>query len=209
MFKLTHPLPERYIVACSGGVDSMAALHFLSRPSNVESGRFQGVIHFNHNTGAFADNSQDLVVEYCVQNGFTFYTNRLMCEKPKDKSPEEWWRDKRYEYFDLIANLRDVDVVLAHHFDDCLEEYLACVLVRGFQGTIPYRRNRCVRPFRLWKKDDIREYAHKNKLNWNEDPTNNDVRYRRNKIRKELVPAVKSINPGIYNIVRKMVVEGS
>lgn len=207
MFKFTHPLPDKYLVACSGGVDSMSALHFLTRPANIKSNRFRGVIHFNHKTGDFANNSQHLVLRYCNEYDFPLYTGELTGLKPKDKSKEEWWREKRYEYLDKIAELLDTDIVLAHNFDDCVEEYLACVLVRGFQGTIPYRRNRCVRPFRLWKKDDIRAYANKHNLPYNEDPSNYNIQYRRSKIRHQLVPVVKDLNPGIYNIVRKVIID--
>ncbi len=56
-FRLTHPLPEKCIVAVSGGVDSLSALHFLRQ---VE-GRVASVIHINHSSGVFSEESEALV----------------------------------------------------------------------------------------------------------------------------------------------------
>lgn len=201
MFRLTHPLPEKYWVAVSGGVDSMAALHWLSKPSRADS--LLGVVHINHNTGAYSDNAAQYVRNHCELEGLELREKKLTNKPPSGVSKEEFWRDARYDFFGQTEE----PIILAHNFDDCLEEYIMCTMVRGFPGTIPYRRGHCVRPFRLWKKKDILSYAQRNNIDWLEDPTNQATKFTRNYIRHELVPRILELNPGVYNIVERLVRE--
>lgn len=198
MFSLTHPIPKQYYVACSGGVDSMVALHWLSfhRPERV-----LGVLYVHHNTGSFADESENVVKEYCKSKNIPLTVHKIKGVPIKGRSKEDWWREQRYNFFDSV----NATIVLAHHFDDCLEEYLMCSLVRGYASTIQYARNQCIRPFRLWKKVDIVDYARRNKIKWAEDPSNTNTNYKRNFIRHELVPRVLELNPGVYNIVERLI----
>lgn len=204
-FKLTHPLPEKCLVAVSGGVDSLAALHWLSQ---VED-RVQGIVHVHHNTGAFADESQELVLEKAKSLKVGIFIRQFEREPEPGHSPENWWREQRYRFFHEISAVQgNLPVVIAHNLDDCLEEYIMCTMVRGFSGTIPYRHGPCIRPFRLWKRADIQDYAQKNKILWVEDPTNLDhTRFTRAKIRKLVAPRVRYLNPGVYNIVERVIRE--
>lgn len=205
MFNLTHRLPDRYFVAVSGGIDSMAALHWLNTASNKDS--FLGVIHVNHGTGEFADKAEDFVKGYVGGYlGIPTMVRRVTEPLPKGVSKEAWWRDMRYERFKAVEP-EDASIILAHNMDDCLEEYIMCTIVRGFQGTIPYKRGRCVRPFRTWKRVDIEEYVERNSIPFIEDPTNADSTFKRNFIRHEIVPKILDLNPGVYNLVRDAIYE--
>ena len=199
MFKLTHKLPRHCWVAVSGGVDSMAALEWLNK-----SDRVLGILHVNHNTGAFSNKAHEFVKEYARARNIEFRCLELDSEPPKGESKEAWWRDKRYEFFHSFKE----SVVLGHNFDDCLEEYVMCTMVRGFSGTIGYNNGNCIRPFRLWKRDCIEDYAARKDVKWIEDPSNVEVRFKRNYIRHEIIPKLKELNPGVYNIVRKLVENG-
>jgi tRNA(Ile)-lysidine synthase len=199
MFQLTHPLPRKYWIAVSGGVDSMAALHWLDKQSRRDS--LLGVLHVNHNTGEFANIAEEHVNNHCYFEDITLKRLRLDSEPPKGESKEKWWRDRRYEFFKSFND----PVILAHNFDDCLEEYIMCTMVRGYSSTIPYSNGNCVRPFRLWKRSSIEEYAIKNNLKWVEDPSNTNTKHKRNYIRHVLVPQLLELNPGLYNIVRKVI----
>lgn len=199
MFKLTHPLPDKYWVAVSGGVDSMAALHWLNKPSRRNS--LLGVLHVNHGTGDYANHAEMLVTSHCYFENIKLEKVTLEDLPPDRVSKEEWWRNKRYEF---LTSVRE-PVVLGHNFDDCLEEYIMCTMVRGYSSTIKYSYANCIRPFRLWKRTDIRKYAERNDLHWAEDPTNIDTKYKRNYIRHELVPRILELNPGVYNIVERLI----
>jgi tRNA(Ile)-lysidine synthase len=202
-FDLTNPLPKKYWIAVSGGVDSMSVLHWLDKPSRWAA--LDGVVHINHNTGAHANKAERLVSRYMLEKlpGLRFLKFRIEGSPPKGESKEAWWRAERYRIFGSVPG--DSPIILGHHFDDCLEEYIMCTLVRGYASTIPYKHDRCIRPFRLWKRKDILKYAKENKVSYLNDPTNDDTRFKRNLIRHEIVPKVLELNPGVYNIVERLI----
>jgi len=202
MFKLLYPLPKKYFVACSGGVDSMAALHFLNKRSRKEC--IIGVAYYNHGTGKFAKECENLVSDYCNKYDLNFRGGLLTKECPPRRSMEDWWRENRYVFFDNLTPI-DVPIILAHNLDDCVEEYVMNTMVRGYSDTIAYQRGRCIRPFRLWKKDVIYAYAKRAGLDWLEDPSNTNLRYKRSLIRHKVLPAIKELNPGIHKIVQRMI----
>jgi len=201
MFRLTHPLPKKYWVAVSGGIDSMAAFHWLYKESRKDN--LLGMLHVNHKTGLYSDEAYDFVLSMKEYYGVTCKWHILEEEPPKGESREAWWREKRYNFFHSFSE----PVILAHNFDDCLEEYIMCTMVRGYPGTIKYSNKNCIRPFRLWKREDIENYMNWHGYNWVEDPSNVDTKYKRNYIRHELVPRIKELNPGVYNIVEKLMAD--
>ena len=199
LFELTNKLPETFWVAVSGGADSMVALHWLNKPSNRN--RLKGVIHINHNTGEYANKASELVSSYCLANEIIFKCRLINSSPPTGESKENWWRNKRY---DIFKQLKD-SIILGHHLDDCVEEYIMCTMVRGFSSTIPYQHGNCVRPFRLWRKQDIYSYAERYSIPFLEDPSNFDTRYKRNLIRNRLLPVAYELNPGLHKIVVRMI----
>jgi len=199
MFKLTYPLPNKYYVACSGGIDSMAALHFLRKPSREG---LIGVIHIDHGTD-HAKDARKFVEGHCKEKDIECLTYEVEGQPPAGESKEHWWRQKRYDFFYTVPG--DEHIILAHQLDDCVEEYLMCALVRGFRSTIPYQHGRCIRPFRLWKKEDILKYAMRHDVEYVDDPTNKDTRFKRNLIRQKIMPHALRLNPGLYNIVQRLI----
>lgn len=199
MFTLTHDLPKSCFVAASGGVDSMAVLNFLLRSNKV-----RGVIYVHHNTGEFADKSEHIVNKFCTDNDVPFNSYKIEGACPSGRSKEDWWREKRYDIIRSKAP-SDMKVVLGHHLDDCLEEYIMNTLVRGRESTIKYAIWNCVRPFRKWKKKDIVDYATRNNIAWAEDPSNLNTDYKRNFIRHEMVPRALQLNPGLYKVVERII----
>lgn len=200
-FKLTHKLPETCLVAVSGGIDSMVALHWLSQVP----GRVQGVVHMNHGTGLFADGAELLIRSRTY--GMELHYRRLHEQADSGQSRENYWREQRYRFFEEVFATTGLPIVLAHNFDDCLEEYVMCTMVRGYFGTIPYQHGACIRPFRLWKRELIERYAKHHKLSWLEDPSNEDTKFKRCFIRHNIAPEIKELNPGVYNIVEKAIKE--
>ena len=196
LFELTHRLPDKCVVAVSGGVDSMCALYWLLRGSCD----VKGVVHISHNT-PFSTEAKTFVQEVCSMERIPCREFAISKKPPKNKSLEEFWRDQRYKVFDKF----NTDVVLAHNMDDCLEEYIMATMIRGYPGTIPYRHGQCIRPFRQWTRASITNYARKNNIPYLEDPSNEDVSFKRNFIRHEIVPKIKMLNPGIYKIVKKAI----
>lgn len=198
MFKLTHQLPSEVVIACSGGMDSMAALHWLNKSHKVKK-----VINIHHQTGNFADQAADFVEKQAKEMGLEVEVLKITeVIPPSGVSKEEWWRDQRYQLLEKATNL---PIIIAHQMNDCLEEYLINTIVRGRRGTIPYRRGKCIRPFRQWKKIDLCNYIQENDIHFLDDPSNKDTKYLRNFVRINLVPHTIQINPGIWKIIREQI----
>ena len=109
MIKLLVPLPKNITIACSGGVDSMAALDFLSKKHDV-------TVAFYHHGTKTSDEAMEFVAKYCTDKNIPVLYGMISGEKPKDMSLEEYWRECRYNF---LSNCGDL-VVSAHHLDDAV-----------------------------------------------------------------------------------------
>lgn len=193
MIKLLGSLPLKPLVALSGGVDSMAVADFVSRSRSVQCA------FFHHGTEV-SEAAEKVVEEYCQRRGWPLYKGRIVNERPADVSPEEHWRNERYAFLDDL----NMDVITAHHLDDCVETYLWSVM-HGTAKVIPYRRNNVVRPFLLTKKTDLIAWAERNNVPWIDDGTNKDTKYMRNYVRENIVPLALEVNPGLHKVVQRFV----
>ena len=197
MIRLQGSLPRRVYLACSGGVDSMAALDFLRRNHEVE------VLHFNHGHGN-SDRACEFVQDYCELNAIPCHVGYIDAgSKPSHMSTEEWWREQRYGYLDQ-GIFGSNTVVTCHHLDDCVETWVWSSL-NGTGKIIPYRRGNVVRPFRLTRKRDFEYWCSFNQVPWIEDDSNEEIHYTRNYIRHEMMPHVLRVNPGIHKTISKKV----
>jgi len=196
LIKLQGRLPRKISVAVSGGVDSMAALDFLRRKHVVR------VLHYHHGT-AHADEASAFVNRYCYQNGIESLTDNCRASPPLGRSREDFWREKRYAFFEKNS---DHPIVTGHTLDDCVETWIFSSL-NGTGKIIPYRRNNVVRPFRKTRKRDLELWCHVHNVPYIKDPSNNDLSFRRNYIRHKLMPHALEINPGLHKMISKKVTE--
>ena len=191
MIKLLEKLPRTLYVACSGGVDSMAALDFLRRNHQV------GVAFFDHGT----DTSRDALAfirPYCETNDISLSIGSITRDRLKTESLEEYWRVQRYGFLDSLQET----VVTAHHLDDAVETWVWSSL-HG-QSKLPHiRRGNVVRPFLGTRKHELRNWCIYRNIPWIEDASNEKLEFTRNYIRKEMMPHILRVNPGIYKTVRK------
>jgi tRNA(Ile)-lysidine synthetase-like protein len=203
LFQLTHPLPKKnqYYLACSGGVDSIAAFIFLKKGNRLPA----GLIYVDHNTKDYSKQAAQLVKAYSISNNIAFYGMDIQSyELSNNKgSKENYWREERYKAFSSIQAINPLPIVLGHHLDDCLEQYVINKFIRFSKTfTIRYRGpSNTIRPFRTWKKKSMIEYVDRSNHIFLEDPSNQDVSFTRNKVRHEIIPKLLEINPGLYNHV--------
>lgn len=194
MIKLLVPLPNRIILACSGGVDSMAALDFLSRKHDV-------TVAFYHHGTKTSDEAMEFVAKYCTEKNipviYGFIDEKF---KPKNKSMEEYWRDCRYGF---LSNL-NATVVTAHHLDDSVETYVWGCL-HGTPKVPQIYRGNVVRPFLTTTKDQLIDWCIRKKVPWIDDKSNDNTDFTRNYIRKELMPHALKVNPGLHKVVKKII----
>lgn len=199
MIKLQGQLPRKFILACSGGVDSMSSLDFLQRKHEVIA------LYVNHGT-VQATAMQDCVVNYCQKNDIAVIVEHINNPNfPEDKSPEEHWRNERYRIIDAVSEDAGLLVVTCHHLDDCVETWIWSAM-HGKPKIVPWsRRHTVIRPFRLTPKHVFRSWAERHDVPYVEDSSNNDMRYTRNYVRHVCVPHAKTINPGIEKTIAKKI----
>jgi len=191
MIKLLTPLPKKLFVACSGGVDSMAALDFLSRKHDVTAA------FFDHGTDT-SIKSFYFLAKVLKERNIKIVDGAVMRERKKDESLEEYWRNERYKFLDTL----DAPVVTAHHLDDAVETWVWSSM-HGQPKLPDIYRNNIIRPFLTTPKRELVDWCIKHNVPWYDDMTNLDTKYMRNYIRHEAMPVVQKINPGIQKTIKK------
>ena len=195
MIKLQGKLPREVYVACSGGVDSMAAVDFLRNNHDVT------VCYFDHGTEHGAQ-AYEFLAQYCTYNNLPMLVGKISREKQAEESQEEFWRNERYKFFHSL----NAEVITAHHLDDCVETWVWSSM-HGEGKIIPYRNRNVIRPFRGTRKRDFELWTDLKAVLYLEDDSNTDVCYTRNYIRHEMMPHVLKVNPGIHKVIAKKVKE--
>lgn len=196
MIKLQGKLDREVWLACSGGIDSMAAADFLSRNHKVN------LMFFDHGTQTSFD-AMNFLKDYCSKNkNMNLSIGELTRDKLQSESWEEYWRHQRYEWFHLF----DHPIITCHHLDDCVETWIWSSM-HGQGKIIPYRNKNVIRPFRLNKKTDLINWSIAKKVPHSEDKSNYDTKYMRNYIRSELVERCLVVNPGLHKVIAKKVIQ--
>lgn len=179
------------LLACSGGVDSIALLHYLY----LEGFTNVGVFTMHHGLRPEASEEVTLVEWYALQFGMPCYTVKEdVMEKAKEAgiSFEMMGRQLRYEHLRDIAEDKEYEyIVTAHHLDDQGETILAHVLrgsgLEGLQGMKTITED-VWRPCLTVPKQVLQDYAKWLHCFHGEDATNLDTTYDRNWIRQVLLP---------------------
>lgn len=192
MIKLLFPLPKQVTVAFSGGVDSVAIVDFLSRKHEV-------VCAFYHHGTENSERALEFVSKFCTERNLPMFLGLLNKDKPKDKSYEEFWREERYQFLSTLG-----PVITGHHLDDCVETYLWSSL-HGKPKLPKLIRGNVLRPFLTTRKSELISWCERRNLNWCHDASNENERFTRNYIRKNIVPHALHVNPGLYKTVKKIV----
>lgn len=194
MIRLLGSIPRRVTVACSGGVDSMVALDFLSKNHTVD------VAFFDHGTEHSAL-AKKFVMDQCNRRRLKLHVGKITDKNPaRGVSLEEHWREERYNFLKTFDT-----VVTAHHLDDVVETWIWSSL-HGSSSLIPYNRGNVIRPFLLNTKHELEEWARRKSVEFIQDESNNDLHHIRNYIRHKLVPHALVINPGIRTMIKKKLI---
>lgn len=193
MIRVSLPIPDRVVVAFSGGVDSVAVVDFLSRTRSITCAFFHHNIPEDDGALAFTG-------DFCASRNLPLVVDFLTEPRPADISPEEHWRNCRYRFLDSFEDT----VVTGHNLDDCVETFLYSSL-HGAPKVIPPARNRVIRPFLTTTKAEFLDWCKRKELSWYEDPSNQETNHMRNYIRHQLMPHALHVNPGLYKTVKKIV----
>ncbi len=173
----------RYVVAVSGGVDSVVLLHILHRQPGLQL----TVAHYDHGIRTDSREDRKLVQKLAQQYGLPFVYSRA--ELGADAS-EDMARQARYEFLHKVRTAASADAVItAHQRDDVLETaVLNIIRGTGRKGLTSLQSTDIVkRPLLHVPKQQIVRYARDNQLLWREDSTNLSDIYRRNYVRHKLL----------------------
>ena len=202
---------DNCLIAISGGIDSMVLIDLLYK-SKIQF----SIAHCNFNLrgkeskndAAFVSSfSKKIECNYFEANFDTeFYSNY------KKISMQMAARDLRYLWFNDLLKIHGFSkIITAHHLDDSLETFIINLSrgtgLKGLLG-IPIKKKYINRPMLIFSKEEIVNYARKNKIKWREDSTNEKSDYYRNLIRHDITSKLKSIKPNFLenfsNTIKKL-----
>ena len=170
----------KYIVAVSGGIDSVVLLDMLARAGEHEL----TVAHFDH--GVRDDSAADarFVEALAAAYGVPYVGER---EELGAAASEATARARRYAFLERVAAQRGAVIATAHHANDVIET-IALNLTRGtgWRGLAVLDHPHRVRPLLAMTKAQLRAYALEHRLEWVEDSTNAETTYLRNRLRRRI-----------------------
>ncbi len=210
---------KRIAVALSGGLDSVVLLDtvcksLLVNPSSNPVNEVW-VFHIHHGLQKPADEWLEFCEKLAKKYQVSFDFRLLHFADKTQGNIEARAREERYEALTELCIEHDIaDLLLAHHQNDQAETILLQLLrgsgVAGLSG-MPEQRIGISdgKPITLWRpllnqsRAELEAYAQQHKLKWVEDPSNQNTRYRRNAIRKDIIPRLAKIQPeAIANLAR-------
>ena len=190
-------------VALSGGADSTALLVACARrwPGQVRA------MHIHHGLQTAADGFERHCASLCAQLDVPLAVHRVDARHAPGQSPEDAARQARYKAFEALAQTDEAliaikSIALAQHADDQAETLLLA-LSRGAGvaglAAMPAHWQRAgfawYRPLLHVAGAEVRRWLLAQGIGWVEDSTNTDMRYTRNRIRAQLLPALEAVFP--------------
>ena len=194
-------------VAFSGGLDSTALLHAVTR---AVTGQRVIALHVHHGLQPQADAWAAHCAHLAASWGAEFATRRLWDHPQPGESVEAWARQGRHRALHELCLDTGADLLLlAHHRRDQAETFLLQAMrgagLAGLSGMprAQWRDGVCwARPWLDQPREAIQVYAAEHGLQWIDDPSNGDPRLARNRLRQQLWPAFPSAEPGLAQSAR-------
>ncbi len=177
---------EKWIIAVSGGPDSMALLDMM---------RIKGyeciVAHVNYNKRVSSIRDENIVRDYCAKYNLSLEV--ISVSKYPKGNFQNIARKIRYELFDsMVSKYGAEGVMTAHHLDDSLETYIMNKNSKkesssvGISKVTKLGNLKVFRPLLDFRKDQLVEYCEKNQVPYGIDESNSSLDYTRNKVRHEI-----------------------
>ncbi|RXJ50279.1 tRNA lysidine(34) synthetase TilS [Gelidibacter gilvus] len=189
---------SRLLLAISGGLDSVV-LTYLCHQLKLKV----SLAHCNFNLrAAESDADEEFVLALADDLELDVFIESFETEiyaKEQGISIQMAARELRYNWFFELAEQLDFDYILtAHHADDNLETFLINLTrgtgLEGLTG-IPEVSDKIVRPLLSFSRETLETYAQKEHIEWREDASNASTKYLRNKLRHDVIPTLKEMNP--------------
>lgn len=204
--QLSENLPflkvKKLLLAISGGIDSVVLALLLKQLHYDVS-----LAHSNFKLrGNESDCDEQFIRDFASENDLKLFTTSFDTEsfaKDNKLSIQVAARQLRYIWFHQLLEENSLDYILtAHHLDDNLETFLInFTRGTGLEGLtgIPVQNGKIVRPLLQFSREEIEKFASENKIEWREDSSNASDKYLRNKLRHDIVPILKCLNPSFLS----------
>jgi tRNA(Ile)-lysidine synthetase-like protein len=190
---------EVVLVACSGGVDSIALAHAAAA---LLGGRRVAIAHVDHQVRRGSDEDARFVERFA--RALSLDVTVMKLDPPQDprQASEARLRAARYEALERVRRSLGAKWILTAHTESDQAETILLALVRSGRPRtlrgIPQRRGAVLRPMLRVSRARVLDYAAQHRLAHREDPTNREPTYLRNRIRKELLPLLeRRYRPGM------------
>ena len=202
-FFTTYPA-DLYLIAVSGGVDSMLLVELMFQEKLPIH-----VLHVNyHLRGIESEEDELLVRNYCKSNNIPITIKSIYLKEKLEADGgnlQNEARKVRYDFFQKELNkVSNSKLVLAHHLNDQLETFFLQLLrnagIAGLSGMKSVN-NKLLRPLLNFKKEEIYSLAIERKISWREDKSNAKNDYSRNRLRNEIIPLLITEIPSLENSI--------
>jgi tRNA(Ile)-lysidine synthase len=200
---LTNP-SDRVLLAVSGGIDSMVMAHiFHAIKADI------GIAHCNFNLrGAESDEDEAFVKHFASAHKIPFFSESFDTTgfaEEKKVSIQMAARELRYKWFEEIRLKNNYSCIsVAHNLNDNVETFLINLTrgsgIAGLTGMKPKHKN-IIRPLLFASRNTINKYSEQNQVDYREDRSNAEIKYTRNKIRHEIIPQFREINPSFESTI--------
>ena len=184
------------VLAVSGGLDSMSLLDAMAVGAPE---RIAAVATFDHATGAHATRAVAHVRAEARRRGLPVVVGRMPRTPDRSSGLEAMWRAARYDFLRDVARARGARIVTAHTRDDQIETVLLRILrnagARGLAGLAA--PGPILRPLLDVRRSTLERYALSRELVWVYDPSNARLDVLRNRVRHEVLPALRAVDASI------------
>lgn len=203
-------LPSTVVVGVSGGADSMALLHVLH--TWHDDGLHVIAVHIHHGLrGDEADRDEALVREFCACNSIDYVCERVNIREIAARlgiGEEEAGRYARYDALERIRSSKNASIIATAHTENDNAETILMHILRG-SGVgglcgIPVKRGYVVRPLIGCTRAEVETYCAENSIPYIVDSTNNDLSYTRNRVRHQLLPLMREMNPAVTSALLRL-----
>ena len=184
----------RWLLAVSGGRDSMVLLHAMAAARARE---IAAVATFDHGTGPQATDACDLVARESAARGLTLRRGRAARGVARTEAA---WREARWAFLYREAAGLGASVVTAHIWDDQVETVVLRLVrgagPRGLAGMLaadPHGASGPIRPLLRVPRQAVAAYAAQHQVPSLEDPSNQTSAFQRNRVRLEILPALERV----------------
>lgn len=192
-------LNKYIVIGVSSGPDSMCLLNLLQEKTDKIV-----VAHINHNVRKESKEEEEFLKKYCENQGLIF--EAMTIEKYEENNFENEARKRRYLFYEKILKKYNAEYLfLAHHGDDLIETVLMKIIrgsnLEGYAGikeTNNFKNYKVIRPLLSYTKDEIIKYNELHNIPYFIDNSNTNIKYTRNRYRKNIIPLLKQEDKNVH-----------